>query len=145
LKNLDDLKAYAMSFVGVPYKYGGRNRLEGLDCSQFVTELLIREGLVPHGTDLSAQAIFDFLTKNSEPATIQPQLGAIAFYGKTSDQIVHVAFCITDRVMLEAGGGDHTTLTLQNAIDRSACIRERQVRYRKDYFCSLMPLYVRPL
>ena len=56
---IEILCEYAQSFLGVPYRFGGRNRLEGFDCSQFVTELMISQGLVPHGTDLSAQGLFD--------------------------------------------------------------------------------------
>lgn len=135
------LLEYAKSFLGVPYLFGGRNRLEGLDCSQYVIELLISSGILPHGTDTNAQGLLDYLEKHSVSDSIDPQPGAIAFYGKDSHSIVHVAFCIDNNTMIEAGGGDHTTTSLGAAVKKSACVRMRPVKYRKDYFCCLMPNY----
>lgn len=127
----------------MPYRFGGRNRLEGFDCSQFVTELMISQGLVPHGTDLSAQGLFDHFLPLNLKNTILPGPGAIAFYGKNADSISHVAFCLTAETIIEAGGGDHTTVELASAIARSACVRERPIKYRKDFFCALTPVYDR--
>jgi len=142
MNDLQTMLDYAKSFLGVPYKFGGRNRLEGLDCSQFVIELLISRGILPHGYDNTAQGIFyDLLNNSSLSAISKAQLGALAFYGINSDSLIHVAFCIDDKTMIEAGGGTRQTLKLVDAVDRSACIRERPIRYRKDFYCCLMPNY----
>lgn len=137
---MNELIEYAKSFLGVQYKYGGRNRLEGLDCSQFVIELLISQGVLPHGFDTNAQGLFDhFVTKSTNE--IKPRAGSLAFYGHNSQRLVHVAFCLDETVMIECGGGDHTTITREAAIEKSACVRVRPIKFRKDYFCSLSPKY----
>lgn len=141
MQSLEGLLAYAKSFLGVPYKFGGNNRLDGLDCSGFIIELMTRQGLWPYGVDASAQGIFDFYTKQPSDGTIFPQKGALAFYGKDSDHIVHIAFCLDENTIIEAGAGDHTTLTLEDAKKRGAVIRERPIKFRKDYFCCLLPKY----
>lgn len=141
MRSLGDLIAYARSFLGVPYIYGGNNRLAGLDCSGFIIELMTRQGMWPYGVDASAQGIFDFFMKQPTEGTIAPQIGALAFYGKDSDHITHIALCIDDKFMIECGGGDHTTVNIDEAKKRGAMVRERSIKFRRDYFCCLMPNY----
>jgi cell wall-associated NlpC family hydrolase len=134
------IEKYALSFLGVPYKYGGRNRLEGLDCSQLVIEVLISAGVVPHGFDATAQMLYD---RFKQVPTDFPKLGALAFYGKSLSEIKHVALCLDDKTMIEAGGGDALTINLPSAIFRSACVRMRPIRYRGDFLTTVMPPYGR--
>lgn len=141
MSDLQSLVVYARSFLGTHYKIGGRNRLEGIDCSQYVIELLISRGIFPHGYDNTAQGLFTHFVNQNGSRICKPQIGALAFYGKDADSIVHVAFCIDDQTMIEAGGGDRSTDTLEEAVDRSAMVRERPVRYRKDYYCTVLPPY----
>ena len=130
MENTEILRHYALSFLGVPYRFGGRNRLEGLDCSQFVTELLISAGMLPYGSDLRAQDLF----KRFGPFTDGPHsFGDLALFGSSSNSIVHVGFCLNDQLMIEAGGGESTTISLASAVERSACVRIRTIRYRKDF------------
>ena len=138
--DLDSMVEYARSFLGTRYTFGGANRLTGLDCSQFCTELLISRGLLPHGSDLTAQALMIFM-ENQQAKLCQPQKGAFAFFGKDADHITHVGFCIDNLVMIEAGGGTSDTDTLEEAMARGAMVRERPAKYRKDYFCSFLPNY----
>lgn len=130
---------YALSFLGVPYKIGGRNRLEGLDCSQLCIEILIASGLLPHGFDTTAQGLYLKYESSGELVT-SPQFGDLAFFGKASDHISHIGFCLDEVTMLEAGGGDNTTHSLADAIEKSACVRMRPIHFRKDFFCILRPV-----
>ena len=139
-ERVEHMFRYALMYLGTHYKFGGRNILEGLDCSQFVTEMMISCGLLPHGSDFGAQGLFDFFVEPNK-ASMLPQPGALSFYGKNADNIAHVGLCISDLFMYEAGGGDHTTISFQDAIDRNAFVRQRPIKYRKDYFCCLMPNY----
>lgn len=146
MHSIEEMILYARSFLGVPYKYGGRNRLEGLDCSQLVIDILSSQGMWPHKVDANAQGIFDYFATKANDAipsdqTIAAQKGALAFFGKDSDNIVHIGYCINDNLMIEAGGGDSTTVDLKSAIERSAYVKIRPILYRRDYFCCLMPKY----
>lgn len=133
------LESYAMSFLGVPYLYGGRNRLEGLDCSQLVIEILTAGGLFHHTYDTNAQGLLASTQAAGKRGV--SGLGAIAFYGRDEAHVSHVAWCLSDDLMIEAGGGDATTVTMSEAIRRGACVRIRPIKYRKDFLCVVMPTY----
>jgi cell wall-associated NlpC family hydrolase len=129
---------YAKSFLGTPYVFGGNNRLTGIDCSGFVCEVLRSAGVIG-SEDLSAQMLFD---KFMETTRMQVEkAGSIAFYGKDTAHITHVAFHIDRYRVIEAGGGDSTTHSFEDARARGAMVRMRPYKYRKDYLCSLMPIY----
>ncbi len=122
---------WLIGMLGTQYRYGGRNRLEGLDCSQLVFEFLISAGRLPHGDDGTAQGLFGrFYTHKY---TSSPRFGDLAFYGKNVDQIAHVGICMDDVLMIEAGGGDSTVKSFDQAVERSAMVRIRPIKYRKDF------------
>lgn len=132
------LRDYAMSFAGVPYKWGGSNPVEGMDCSGYVQWLLKSVGMDPPA-DQTAQALYDHF--ESKSAHGLRQAGALAFYGKSVKEIIHVAFMIDPYRIMEAGGGDHLTLTREDAARKGACVRMNLVDYRSDFLVTLRPVY----
>lgn len=94
---------YAFSFLGVWYKWGGNNRLEGMDCGGFVAEVLRSAGLVPPHQDLNASMLFDRFAKSSPSVPVQ--YGALLFFGDSERSITHVAIGLNEAQMIEAGGG----------------------------------------
>lgn len=137
-QNISNLIAYAESFYGVPYIYGGNNRLIGLDCSGFVCEVLRAGGFLED--DYSSQMLLDeFL---SDWTMCKPQRGAIAFFGKSLSQIQHCSFCLSTGFVIEAGGGDSETLSVEKDKKSLAThVRMRPVNARKDLVTCLMPIY----
>lgn len=138
--NLELLRQYAMTFCGVPYKWGGKSRNQGMDCSHFVCELLKSTHLVSYNYYGTAQNLYDLLIKDSTPN--KGGLGALAFYGKDPFSIVHVGFCLDNLTMLEAGGGNSQVVDLRSAIENNACIKMMPITYRKDFLCVLFPKYL---
>lgn len=136
---MDILRAYAMSFLGTPYRFGGGNRLQGLDCSEFVQELLRSVGMDPPG-DQNAQALFDYFSKNGE--WNRQSMGSLAFFGKSASQITHVAMLIDQYRIIEAGGGDSTTVSFDAAKDRGAMVRIRLLKFRGDLVAVIRPRYL---
>lgn len=131
---------YALRFVGTPYKWGGKNPLEGLDCSGLVQILLRAAAILPSSPVLSAQAIHDELIDQGCQVS-DPKLGAIVFFGKSLKEIDHVGFCVDAVRMIEARGGDHTTLTLKDAIAKEAFVEIRPRSHRGDQVAVVMPNY----
>lgn len=129
----------AMSCLGVHYKWGGANPVDGLDCSGFVQWVLRAAGIDPPG-DQTAQALYNHFER-LHGATGAAGLGSLAFYGKSVTQISHVAFCLNGFQMIEAGGGDHTTLTPRDAAAKDACVRIRMIRARADLVAIVKPSY----
>lgn len=137
------LKQYALSFLGVPYRWGGENPITGVDCSGLVQELLISAGAHPDPHhDFTAQALYSYFEKHGAFPGLCT-LGALAFYGKSRDQISHVAFCLDSSRVIEAGGGNHLTLTKDDAAAQNAFVRIRPVDHRADLVAVIKPAYNR--
>lgn len=135
-ENILQLVDYAKSMYWTPYLWGGNHpNQKGVDCSGFVS-LILRAAGVLSAKDQTAQMLRDELTWGAT----DPKAGAIAFYGKEKS-IVHVAFCLTDTLCIEAGGGDERTRTKWEAAAIGACVRLRPIKKRLDYLESLWPAY----
>ena len=135
---MDELLAYARSFVGVPYVWGGEHPMDGYDCGGFVQEVLASAGEDKLG-DQTAQGIYDHLIETGTPGAMGA--GVIAFFGKSVMKITHVAFCVDGYRMLEAGGGGSRTLTREDAIRDHAMVRERLIKNRRDLVATIKPQY----
>lgn len=128
------LRETALSFLNVPYKWGGRNAIEGIDCSGLLQEILASVGIDPDG-DQSAQGLFDFFSNPENhvgafgPNDTLP-LGTLLFYGPLVSDIGHCAFVIDQYRMLEAGGGGRTVTGRELAGKVNAFVRIRPIRWR---------------
>jgi cell wall-associated NlpC family hydrolase len=131
------LQRYALSFVGVPYIWGGESPMHGYDCSGLVQEILRSVGLDPPG-DQTAHMLWDHFRRQG--GAVQPQLGALAFYGDDT-RIKHIAFCLDDHRVLEAGGGNSKCQDVEDAKHYRAFVRVRPFKRRRDYLECLMPPY----
>lgn len=138
MENDPTIYFYAMSFVGKPYKWGGTGAV-GFDCSGLVIEILKSAGVLPNVYDNTAQGLFNYFTDDSNGVFCSvPRFGGIAFYGKSKNNISHVAFCIDSRV-IEAGGGGRRTITPEDADSQGALVRIRPYNYRKDLRSIILP------
>lgn len=136
---MQTLRDAAIHHLGIPYRFGGKCPVGGLDCSGFVSELLKGCGIIPHVAQWNAQDIYDNLEKGG--VHDRWGLGSLAFYGKDPRTIDHVAFCLDQFRMIEAGGGDALTKTIDDAIAKNACVRIRPIKYRFDFLFVLKPDY----
>lgn len=130
---------YALSFVGTPYLYGGNNALTGWDCSGFLSEILKSVGLIKSHMDFSARELRRELLKVGISTFPTVTSGSILFFGKTKDMVSHVALALDESTMVESGGGDASTVTLEVAKKQGAMVRIRPIR--KDLIDSIMPNY----
>jgi cell wall-associated NlpC family hydrolase len=133
------LKDYALKFVGTPYKWGGANPIEGLDCSGFVQLILAAAGIDPPG-DQTAQGLFNHFEKTASHGI--RKLGSLAFFGKSVTQISHIGWCLDPYRMIHASGGDHLTLTLSDAARKNAYVKVTLIEYRPDLVAVLKPQYM---
>lgn len=135
--------SYLMAMVNVPYRWGGANPLTGLDCSGFILWVLRFTDFRIDG-DTTAQGLHDLLLDMGTPVDT-PRLGDIAFYGMDPNHVTHVMMCVDEYRVIGATGGDARVKTLEDAKQRSACVRGDRLRYRKDLVVVLRPPYARDL
>lgn len=131
---------YAMSFLGLPYKWGGDDPIEGFDCSGLVVEILKSVGYFPGNFDSNSQGLFNIVKATCQD-TMNAKLGSLVFFGKDAENITHVGFCLDETRMLEAGGGGSKTITLDDASHQNAYVRIRPFRSRKDLVAIFSPKY----
>lgn len=140
MTNREAVIEYALRFVGVPYLYGGNNPLTGWDCSAYICELLKSTGVIPWQVDLNAQGLRETLLKTKHESIFPTCVeGSILFFGKSKTAITHTALALNQKIMLEAGGGDSTTTSVQEAGRRGAFVRIRPIRH--DLIDSILPEY----
>lgn len=135
MSNEEIARMLIQGLLGKPYHWGGSNGIEGFDCSGFVQEMHEAQGQ-ERGPDCNAQGFYE--RYKGRPAAI-PEFGTLAFYGKSVSSVSHIVFCLNSTLMFEFGGGDSTTKTLQDAINRNAFGRIRPIKRRKDFLICLNP------
>lgn len=134
------LMAYADSLLGTPYKWGGNNPLEGLDCSGMIVELLKSAGERLPAPDMNSQQLFNYYQAGNGEWNRQTE-GALAWFGKSVTQITHVAI-LRDRYRIqEAGGGSRDIVTRDAAEKEGAFVRIRPIGYRNDLVAIIRPYY----
>ena len=139
---MDLLIAYALTFVGKPYIWGDKSPvLGGFDCSGFVCEILKFAGELGPRESLNSQGLLDRFSPISQHGLLSP--GSLAFYGKDVTKIEHVAFMVSPYQILEAAGGDSSTIDAATADARNAMVRGRLLNYRSDFIQTLKPQYLK--
>lgn len=137
---IDALIQYAFQFVGKPYVWGDKSPVVGgYDCSGFVSEVLRFAGVIGNRETLNSQGLFNKLEKTGKLGVYGP--GVLAFYGESVTKITHVALMLNQYQILEAGGGDSSTTTVEQADARNAMVRGRLVNYRGAPVATVRPNY----
>src|SRR3972149_4205227 len=97
---------YLQRFIGLPYLWGGDDPMSGFDCSGLIVEILQAVGILPHGSDFTADALYEkFQTK-----AIDRGYAACLVSGYSGDRVIR-----DDRMpdpynpVGPSGGGSTTT------------------------------------
>ena len=133
------LQAYALTFLGINYLYGGKNPLVGFDCSGLVSEILKANQVIGNQETLGSQDLFNRFQQTGSWNVLKA--GSLVFYGTDSTHIDHVAMLIDQETIIEAASGDHTTTSLQIAQQQGAFVKLRQYKYRNDLIAVIRPKY----
>lgn len=139
---------YALSFLGINYKWGGSNTISGIDCSGLAQQLLEMLGIDPPG-DQTAQGLYNYfknygtvcMAKDFKRGSIAPglQIGAFAFYGTNERSITHVTALISPWLCIGANGGGQKVIDKLTADRANAFVKIRPVDYRSDLVAVILP------
>lgn len=139
VNQMDFLIKYAMSFIGLPYRWSGDDSIDGFDCSGFVQEVLSSVGMDPRG-DQTAQGLYDYF-KSSDGQRGVLSRGSLCFFGSSETRISHIAIAIDSWRIIEAGGGGSNTVSRAAAAKHNAFIRIRPINSRSNLIESIFPSY----
>lgn len=126
-----------MTYLGLPYRWGGDDTILGYDCSGLAQELLAILGLDPKG-DQTAQGLYYSLKLSCEPMS-RLDTGTLVFFGSSNENITHVGVMIDSKTMIEAGGGNSKTTSEAMAASQNAYVRLRPYNRRSDIVAMLTP------
>jgi len=130
---------YLWTIVGLPYRWGGDDLIDGLDCSGLAVLVLQAVGLMPWGSDQTADGL---RLRFSKYILDSPRPGCLALYGKRHHAThVGVVCKVIDGVpfMIEAGGGGSKTFSPDDAARHNAFVKLAPVHRRPDFIGYVDP------
>lgn len=117
---------YLKAFLLKPYEWGGDD-FSGIDCSGLVVEWHKSLGLVKNMDDFSAQSLWEFYKKYPGRPL---DFGTLLFWGKTSQEIVHVTIALNKDYMVGAEGGTAAIKMPMDAARANAFVKVRPISFR---------------
>jgi cell wall-associated NlpC family hydrolase len=131
---------YCKQFLGRPYIWGADGP-DTFDCSGFAQVALGRLGLDPPG-DQTANGLYRHFSDPIRGVPVNTaDCGCLVFYGKPA-RVGHVGVCIDATNMIEAGGGDSETTTVEIAQRQNARVRIRPIARRSDIVAIIRPKHL---
>lgn len=127
---IDLFQKLMLSYLNIPYIFGGKNTLQGEDCSGLVCEFLKAVGKLKTNDEFGSQQLYNMFKPMTQAGG--PFTGSLAFYGADVSHIDHVAMFLDSNFIVEAGHGTADTLTKDIAAQRGAYSRVRPHIYRAD-------------
>ena len=121
----------AKSLLWIPYVWGGKNPLVGLDCSGFT-----QFGILAHRSIKILPSSYPLCSHDQWKRLIhfvtpEPSEGCLVFWGKPN-RVTHVGYCLNDELCICASGGNSTVDSIAKAYKRGACIKILPINYRRD-------------
>lgn len=132
MKHKDLVTAFALSFLGKEYIYGGNGPY--VDCSGLVIQILKSAGIGPKH-DMTAQQLFEHYFRGAK--WDHRDWGSLCFFGRSTNSISHVGFLLNDSQLIESAGGNSLTITKERAQEMGAFVRIRVLDSRQDLVAIL--------
>ena len=118
----------AWELYGQPYRWGGDDPLAGFDCSGFVIEILKSVGVLPRKGDWTADGLYQSFASN----TCNPKPGALMFRPNSNGKMIHVEFCLNEKLTIGASGGGSAVVDVGVAIAKNAFVKVRPILIYTD-------------
>lgn len=118
---------YLWHFIGLPYRWGGDDPILGFDCSGLIVEVLQAVGLLPHGSDLTANGMWIRWGKN---VVARGYAGCLCLWFNPQGLATHVEMLVDEAYTVGASGGGSATTSPDAAAAQNAFIKQRPLGYR---------------
>lgn len=129
------------SFLNVPYRWGGDDPLDGVDCSGLVNEGLKATGLIPREGDFTADQLLNVLFRTRPRYRLTTELvpGMLVFFGEPKVVHVEIVWAVfADRVLtIGASGGGSATVDRALAARQNAYVKIRRIS--QPWLCAVDP------
>lgn len=137
--HLSLLSVIALQYVNIPYQWNGKDPLIGLDCSGFVERCLRDIGEYNSIWHRNAQQLHDYYFSNALSSEVCQD--CLLFFGESIEEITHVAIALDDKWMINASGGNSSTIDFEDAVDRDARVKIQPIKSRRDLMASFKLVY----
>lgn len=121
--------AVRLAMLNIPYLWGGKDPVRGLDCSGFVTSLVWR--LSNGKVDIRATHNTTALLEQLEIPIGEARPGDLAFYGPNG-RTNHVMVCLGEGVVLGQGIGDASCTDAELSRRDGKTTKVFTMQYRPD-------------
>jgi len=118
----------AWELYGTPYKWGGDDPMEGVDCSGYILEILQSVGAKKLYRDVTAHGFWD----HYQDCRVEiPFDGCLVFWwDKSKTRIRHIEYCLNDKLSIGASGGGSSTVDSASAAKANAFVKMRPIEGR---------------
>jgi hypothetical protein len=129
---------YAQLFVGLPYLWGGDDPMGGFDCSGLVCEVLQSVGILKHGSDFTAEMLYQKFKKNLRA---EPSEGCLVFWGAPKKTHIEMVIFKNDTLcqLIGASGGGSATTNLEMAKKSNAYVKIRPLDQKPGWTAIVDP------
>ena len=120
--------AAIMGLYGTPYKWGGNDPMDGLDCSALVNIYLKIRGILEEKEDLSSKMLWERFEKSKIRF---PKRGCLVFYTNSAGNVNHVDIYLGKNMVIGAIGGRRSTLSLASAKLHQAFVKVEHINHNR--------------
>ena len=141
VKKRERMVEYALSFLGVPYFWGGDD-FSAFDCSGLCIEAAKSIGLLPHQYDNNANGLWErFKVGERHEVGEDAQPGDFVFWFK-DDWAMHIELALNETQTIGASGGGRPEFDLYKEAQRDEVLSRYYSGYsREEFFAHCMDHY----
>lgn len=123
-----------MKYMNIPYVWGGKDLITGLDCSGLIYNILKNDLQLEPTRILNSQSYYDYFKfiGRLEVLPGASDLGDLCFFGKDNNNIIHVGMCLDNKLMIEAAHGGKDVVNVHIAALKGAKVEVNPISRRND-------------
>lgn len=130
-----------MKYIGLPYIWGAKDPQLGLDCSGLIYNIFKYDLKIMPSTIMNSQQYYNYF-KVTNSVSVLPgctDLGDLVFFGSSTENITHIAICLSRDFMIEAAHGGPNIINKLQADMVGAKVMVNPITRRRDCVAAIRP------